>query len=330
MSPSVDYADPEPPPPTIETVAAPRPSGPVDSPWERLEAQRTEIETVKPPDELLRPAGPPGIICPACRTENEASRRFCQSCGTPLVVTAPVHAVTARPTPRSMRWVAILIPIVVVAGLIGFAGAAIIKGLPAASATPGATPSAPATTGSAVSSSGSSGPTASSVGPVAVRLRIWQVAYSREVPKDPTAHHSGGKSVDGNLQTSFQQDCAGRRPYVLFRFFGGNVPTVPAGAKPQRGDGKVELATITIVPGDQSSQAAWMSVERPRHLEIWIDGKKALTATLTDEFGSQVITVGKHINDTIQLVIADTYSDGATSTMCGITELSFLGHTTSP
>jgi hypothetical protein len=173
-------------------------------------------------------------------------------------------------------------------------------------------------------------PSASPSGQVAVRLRIWQVAYSREVPKDPTAHHSGGKTVDGKVETSFQQDCAGRRPYVLFRFFGGNVPAVPAGAKAKRGDGKVELATITILPGDQSSQDAWMSVERPHHLEVWIDDKKALTANLKNEFGPQVIKLGKHVDDTIQLVIADTYDNGATSTMCGITELSFFGQTTEP
>jgi hypothetical protein len=330
MSPSVDYADPEPPPPpTIETVAAPRPSGPVDSPWERREAQRTEIETVKPPDELVRPAGPPGIICPACRTENEASRRFCQSCGTPLVVTAPVQTVRPRPAQRSLRWLAILIPIVLVAGLIGFAAAAVFKGLSGAGATPGASASIGPTAGTTDSSSGSAGPTASG-GPVAARLRLWTTSYSTEVPNDPTNVHSGGKTIDGKPGTSFQQDCAGRQPYVQFTFFGGHVPVVPVGAKPQRGDGHVELATITILPGDQSSQTAWMSVERPRDLEIWIDGKKALTATLDDAFGSQVIAVGRHVNDTIRLVIADTYDKGATSTMCAISELSFAGKTTEP
>jgi hypothetical protein len=330
MSPSVDYADPEPPPqPTIEAVAAPRPSGPVDSPWERLATQRTEIETVKPPDEVIRPAGPPGIICPACRTENEASRRFCQSCGTPLVVTAPIQTVTSRPTPRSMRWLAILVPIVIVAGVLGFAGAALIKGLPGASATPGASASG-GVPSNATPPGSAAPPTTSSGGPVAVRLRLYSTSYSKEVPPDPTAHHSGGKTIDGNPATSFQQDCAGRRPFVRFTFYGGNVPVVPAGSKPQRGDGHVEVATITILPGDQSSQAAWLSVERPHHLEIWIDGKKTLTATLKDQFGSQLIQVGRHVNDTIMLVIADTYDDGATSTMCAISELSFAGTTTEP
>lgn len=325
MTPSVDYAEPDPPPmPIIEAVAAPKATGPVDSPWERLNAERTEIETVKPPDELIAPAGPPGIICPACRTENEASRRFCQSCGTPLVMTAPIQEFTAPAKPRSYRWVLFLIPIVIVAGIVGFGGAAIFKGLfgPAASSVASGSPG-PTSSGAISSDSVPSQPT----GPVAGKLRLFTTSYSKAVPADPTAAHSGGKTIDGKPDTSFMQQCEGREAFVSFTFYGGNVPTVAAGEKPKQGNGNVQVATITMRTGDQTSEDVWKTIQRPKTLRITIDGGTSFTKDLDDVFGEQVITIDKPVNTNIKLAIADVYTDGATEDQCAISELSFAGNT---
>ncbi|HEX7473053.1 MAG TPA: zinc ribbon domain-containing protein [Candidatus Limnocylindrales bacterium] len=307
MAPSVDYPDPEPPPmPTIEAVAAPRPTGPVDSPWERLEAQRTEIETVKPPDELVRPAGPPGIICPACRTENEATRRFCQSCGTALVVTAPVQAVTARPARRSRRWVLILVPLIIVAAVIGFGGAALLKGgLPVASATPSPSGSH-AATGSATPSHSAS-PTASSGVASAHLLTLAGIRGSAR--KD--APHTPGKSVDYEQgpTTSWLADAKGGRDIWI------EVTFV---------DGSVDLSAITIFPGDQSSTAAYKAAERPHHIQFSADGGKPLTVNLSDHFGSHDVSIVLHVVKTLRITIIDNYP-GSASTFSGISEIRFIG-----
>ena len=326
MTPSVDYAEPEPPPmPIIEAVAAPKATGPVDSPWERLNAERTEIETVKPPDELIAPAGPPGIICPACRTENEPSRRFCQSCGTPLVMTAPIQDFTAPPKPRSYRWVLFLIPIIVVAGVVGFGGAAIIKGLfgPAASTVASGSPG-PSSSGATTTDSL---PLSGSGGPVGTKLRLFTTSYSKAVPADPTNAHSGGKTIDGRPDTSFMQQCQGREAFVLFTFYGGNVPPVASGDKPRQGNGNVQVASITIRSGDQTSEDVWKTIQRPKTLSISIDGGASFTKQLDDVFGEQVITINKPVNTTIKLAVADVYTDGATQDQCAISELAFFGNT---
>lgn len=328
MTPSVDYAEPEPPPmPIIEAVAAPKATGPVDTPWERLNAERTEIETVKPPDELVAPAGPPGIICPACRTENEPSRRFCQSCGTPLVMTAPIQEFTAPPKPRSYRWVLFLIPIIVVAGVLGFGGAAIFKGLFGPAATTAASGSPGPTTAASGGTPTDSVPPSGSAGPVGTKLRLFTTSYSKAVPADPTAAHSGGKAIDGKPDTSFMQQCEGREAFVLFTFYGGNVPSVGPGEKPKQGNGNVQVASITIRAGDQTSQGVWKTIQRPKTLEITIDGGTPFTRELDDVFGEQVITINKPVNTNIKLAIADVYSDGATEDQCAISELAFFGNT---
>jgi hypothetical protein len=311
--------------PIIEAVAAPKATGPVDSPWERLNAERTEIETVKPPDELIAPAGPPGIICPACRTENEASRRFCQSCGTPLVMTAPIQEVIAPPKPRSYKWVLFLIPIVLVAGVVGFGGAAIFKGLfgPGASAVVSGSPG-PTSSGATASDSL---PPSGSAGPVGTKLRLFTTSYSKAVPADPDSVHSGGKTIDGRPDTSFMQQCEGREAFVLFTFYGGNVPSVAPGDKPKQGNGNVQVATITIRSGDQTNEDIWKTVQRPKILRITIDGGTPFTKPLLDEFGEQVIAIDKPVNTNIKLAVADVFTDGATEDQCAISELSFSGNT---
>jgi hypothetical protein len=116
--------------------------GPTDTPWAEREPYRSEIEIVKPPDELGGPA-PTGVICGACGTENDTTRRFCRSCGNPLfTVEAPLPEVE-EPKPRSWRWLAILLPVLLVAGVLGFVGAALIRGGLFATASPSPGPIAP-------------------------------------------------------------------------------------------------------------------------------------------------------------------------------------------
>lgn len=306
LAPSVDYADPEPPTmPVIEAVAAPKPTGPVDTPWERLAAQRTEIEVVKPPDELVRPAGPPGIICPACRTENDPSRRFCQSCGTPLVETAPVQVAPPRVARRSMRWLLILIPIVIVAGFIGFGGAALLKnGLPASSATVG--PSGPVGPSASIAiASGSPGTSVPPSGASAHPLRLHQITGSSK--RD--AAHSTGKSIDNDPSTSWQLDTKIGKPLWLEFVFVAPV---------------VDVSSITISPGDQRSEATFKANSRPRHLALSVDGGKAVTVTVKDQFGPQVIPVSLHVTKTLRVTIVDLYPGSSTS-FSGISEIFFSG-----
>ena len=294
--------------PVIEAVAAPKPTGPVDTPWERPDAQRTEIEVVKPPDELVRPAGPPGIICPACRTENDPSRRFCQSCGTPLVATAPVQVAPPRTTRRSMRWLLILIPIVLVAAVIGFGGAAFLKGgLPGSSATvaPGGTsgPSASVAIGS-----GSPAPTSSPSGPSPHALALHTITSSGS--RD--AAHSSGKSIDDNLSTCWElSPSSGRQLWLQFDFVG---------------NGAVDVTTISIATGDERSAATFKANARPRHVAISVDGGKAVNLTLDDTDGFQDLPVSLHVLKTLRVTILDSYA-GTSTTFSAISEIRFSGTT---
>jgi hypothetical protein len=326
MTPSVDYADPEPPPmPVIEPVAAPKSTGPVDTPWERLNAQRTEIETVKPPDELVRPAGPPGIICPACRTENEASRRFCQSCGTPLVDTAPVQTVVKQPMKRSSKWLLVLIPIVLIAGVIGFGGAALLKGgLPVSSAS-----AVPPSGGSLTPTAGASGPGGSTaVGPTASvpngpsvhLLSLYQIISSGHRDQD----HSSGKSTDyqrgeNSTKTEWQDNASGGRDIWIEVEFKDGVSEKPT-------PGPVDLTSVTIFPGDQSSQTAFKQTARPKTIVFTADGGAPVKFTLKDAFGSQdlVFKAPIHVKKDFRITITDTYP-GSSSQFSGISEIRFVG-----
>ena len=308
MTPSVDYPEPEPPPmPTIEAVAAPKPTGPVDTPWERLEAQRTAIEVVKPPDELMRPAGPPGIICPACRTENEATRRFCQSCGTPLVVTAPVQPIMSRPARRSRRWLLILFPIVIVAGLLGFGGAAFFKPL-LSGASPSALPSASGggSAGPGTSASpGTSGPVTSGQPPSVHLLAT----------RPPTASgkrdnsHAPAKATDSDPKTSWQQDTSGGVDIWLEVTFTS---------------GTVDVTRITIAGGDQKSKATFDASRHPRDIEISVDGGKGIPFTIPDGFGPKTLPVSLHVTQTLRITIFDNYP-GTDTKFSGISDLKFEG-----
>jgi hypothetical protein len=310
MAPSVDYPDPEPPPmPTIEAVAAPKPTGPVDTPWERLDAQRTAIEIVKPPDELVRPAGPPGIICPACRTENEATRRFCQSCGTPLVVTAPVQQVTPRPARRSMRWLVILIPIVVIAGVLGFGGAALIKPL-----LPGSSPSTvpSASVGTSAGPTTGTGPPPGSTAPTASAQP--PSAHLLAVRNPPTASghkdaaHGPGKAIDTDPKSAWLQDTTGGLD-IWLEFTFTSTP--------------VDITTIKFAGGDQKSAATLAAGRRPRHIEISVDGGPVVRFELDDK-PTQDIPVSFHVTKTLRLTIIDNYQ-GTDNRISGISDVKFVG-----
>jgi zinc-ribbon domain len=324
MTPSVDYPDPEPPPmPVIEAVAAPKATGPVDTPWERLDAQRTEIETVKPPEELVRPAGPPGIICPACRTENEASRRFCQSCGTPLVQTAPIQPIVQRTAKRSYRWLLVLIPIVIVAAVLGFGGAALLKGgLPAASSSAAPPGSLGPTAGtSGAPGSQAVGPTASpSSGPSVHGLALYRIISSGH--RDEA--HSSGKSIDyqrgsDSTKTEWQDNASGGRDIwieVQFKLEGAPTST----------PGPVDVSSITLFPGDQSSEANFKKTARPKIIRFSADGRAPVEFLLKDRFGSQELVFKDpvHVKKDFRITIVENYP-GSASQFSGISEIRFVG-----
>jgi hypothetical protein len=123
------------------------------------------------------------------------------------------------------------------------------------------------------------------------------------------------------------QQCEGREAFVLFTFYGGNVPPVAPGEKPKQGNGNVQVASITIRSGDQTSEDVWKTIQRPKTLEITIDGGAPFTRQLDDAFGEQVITINKPVNTNIKLAIAAVYTVGATEDQCAISELAFFGNT---
>jgi hypothetical protein len=127
---------------TVAWTPKPGTQGPTDTPWVEPEIYRSEIEVVKPPDELGGPA-PSGVICSACGTENDTTRRFCRSCGNPLFTVETALPEVEEPKPRSWRWLAILLPVLLVAGVLGFVGAALIRGGLFATASPSPGPIAP-------------------------------------------------------------------------------------------------------------------------------------------------------------------------------------------
>ena len=327
MTPSVDYADPSRRRcPSSSRSPHRRRRVPVDTPWERLNAQRTEIETVKPPDELVRPAGPPGIICPACRTENEASRRFCQSCGTPLVDTAPVQTVVRQPMKRSYKWLLVLIPIVLIAGVIGFGGAALLKGgLPTSSATV-----APPSGGSLdarppARAARAARPPSARRRPFRLGRRSTSCRSTRSSARAiATRTTPSGKSTDyqrgdNSTKTEWQDNASGGRDIWIEVEFKDGVSEKPT-------PGPVDLTSVTIFPGDQSSQTAFKQTARPKTIVFTADGGAPVKFTLKDAFGSQdlVFKAPIHVKKDFRITITDTYP-GSSSQFSGICEIRFVG-----
>lgn len=89
------------------------------------------------------PAGPPPIPCPVCGTDNEASRRVCRKCASPLRPEAPVTEVETqrRVGPMVIAGLAALGLLAVVA----VAALALLGGTPDSSPTPIPSPSVTAT-----------------------------------------------------------------------------------------------------------------------------------------------------------------------------------------
>ena len=75
------------------------------------------------------------------------------------------------------------------------------------------------------------------------------------------------------------------------------------------------------------ARTVWKTIQRPKTLEITIDGGASFTKDLEDTFGEQVITIDKPVNTNIKLAVADVYTDGATEDQCAISELAFFGNT---
>jgi hypothetical protein len=267
--------------------------GPTDTPWAEPEVYRSEIEVVKPPDELGGPVST-GIICSACGTENDTTRRFCRSCGNPLFAVEVPTLEAEEPKRRSWRWLAILVPILLVAGVLGFGGAALIRG------------------GLFASSSPSPGPTASAPsGPNMVRLK----------PTSPIASSRLGdiwapsEAIDDDTTTSWREGAgklAGQWIQVTFK-------------QP------VTVLSITIWAGAQKDEDTFKGNLRPRHIIVAADGGKGQSFELADSMGPQDIAYSGPVTSKLTITINDAYPSTKTTFPrsptqdCAISELQFNG-----
>jgi len=294
-------------PATVAWVPPSTVQGPTDTPWDSREPYRSEIEIVKPPDELAREVAPSGVICSACGTENESTRRFCKSCGNPLFAmdTTP-QQVEEEPQKRSWRWLLILIPILVGALVLGFIGAALLRGgLPfvgGASPTPGAPPSA-----------GTVAPSGQPSVPVTGQVKPSAASASSQLGD----RWSASKAIDGRFDTSWQEGSkteAGQ--WIRFAF-----------------KSPVTITNITIFAGSQTAEANYFGNLRPRHITIAADGGTGQKFELSDTFGPQDIAYTGPVSKTLQITINDTYPskktslDGSPFDDCAISEVRFFGST---
>jgi len=276
---------------TVAWVPPAATKGPTDTPWAEPDVYRSEIEMVKPPDELGGPVST-GIICSACGTENETTRRFCRSCGNPFFAIERPAPEVEEPKRRSWRWLAILLPILLVAGLLGFGGAALIRGGLFGSASPGpGTP--PTTSGGGGVQLAPSGATASS------RLGdIWEPRMA--IDGDPTTSWREKGGLAGQwIQVSFKQP--------------------------------VTILSITIWAGAQKDQDAYKGNLRPRHITVAADGGQGQSFELSDTFGAQELAYKGPVTSLLKITIQDAYPSTKTSYPqsptqdCAISELQFNG-----
>jgi hypothetical protein len=265
--------------------------GPTDTPWVEPDVYRSEIEVVKPPDELGGPA-PSGIICSACGTENDTHRRFCRSCGNPLFAIETPEPEREEPERRSWRWLAILLPVLLIAGVLGFVGAALIRGGLFASASP------------------SPGPAASQPGPGVVLRPSATTASTRLA-----TIWAPGEATDNDMTSSWREGSgklAGQWIQVTFR-------------QP------VTILSITIWAGAQADEDAFKGNLRPRHIIVAADGGTGQNFELADQLGPQVIAYSGPVNSKLSITIMDAYPSTKTSFPksptqdCAITELQFNG-----
>jgi hypothetical protein len=290
---------------TVAWTPKPGTQGPTDTPWVEPDIYRSEIEVVKPPDELGGPA-PSGIICSACGTENETTRRFCRSCGNPLFAMETPEPEVEEPKRRSWRWLAILVPILIVAGLLGFVGAALLRGGLFASATPSP---------SSVPATGTPGGASPTSGPPVVQLKVASITASSMLQNN--RQWSPSKAIDGMLNTSWQE-----------------------GAKTENGQwiqmafkDPVTVTSITIFAGSQTARANYDGNLRPRHVTIAADGGPGQKFELGDVFGQQEIAFSGPVTSQLRITINDTYPSKKTSLQrspfddCAISELLVNGTT---
>jgi hypothetical protein len=296
--------------PEITIVAPPtRPSNqPIDTPWVQREAAHTDIEVVKPPEEIVKPAAPTGIMCPACQTDNEPTRRFCRSCGTALI--APTAAVEKKRTVRgrpAWLWVLVLVPVLVVAGVAGFALAA---GLKSTNILGGSSPSPSGSAAVSPSAPGGSG------GPVVAQLTPKSIKASSQLGGRSNARWSPGKAIDDKKDTSWQEGVDGsvKGQWIEVTF-----------AKP------IDITSITIFAGNQAGRANYDANLRPRNITIQADSGDAQPVMLQDVFGSQQINFVGHVATRLRLTLVDTYAARKTSLKgspfedCAISEIQFFG-----
>jgi hypothetical protein len=286
---------------TVAWTPKPGTQGPTDTPWVEPEIYRSEIEVVKPPDELGGPA-PSGIICSACGTENDTSRRFCRSCGNPLFAMETPEPEVEEPKRRSWRWLAILVPILVVAGILGFVGAAWLRGglFAAASPVPSFVP-ATATPG---------GPQPSSGQPV-VQLKVASATASSRLGDK----WAPSKAIDGRTDTSWQEGAkaeAGQWIQLAFK-------------------DPVTVTSVMIWAGSHTAEANYFGNLRPRHITIAADGGPGQKFELADRFEPQEIAYSGPVTSQLRITIIDTYPSKQTSLAgspfddCAISELRFNG-----
>lgn len=160
------------------------------------------------------------------------------------------------------------------------------------------------------------GPTATpSGGPSVHGLSLYQIISSshRDQP------HSSGKSIDYTVgpTTEWQADASGGKDiWIEVQFKNGSTTTSTPGP--------VDLSSITIFPGDQSSEANFPKSARPHHIVFTADGGHAVKITLDDRFGSQDFAVDFHVKKNFRITIIDNYP-GTSSPYSGISEIRFVG-----
>ena len=296
---------------TIEVVRSAPPTGPIDTPWARTEEVRTEIQTVKPPEEIVQPVVPAGIVCPACATLNEQTRRFCKSCGTLLVAPVATPVVSSTPKGRSFP-ILLLFPILLVAGILGFGATFALRGGiggPTATTAPTAAPSGAArASGPAASAS----PGGASSAPT-VKIPITDAKASSTLGDLPK--YAATQAIDGSLSTSWQEGKATEKGQYIELFVGA-----PA-----------EIQSITIWAGSQAASANYFGNLRPRHILVRFDSGSDRPFELKDVFKSQKIAVSGHVDSVIRITIVDTYPSKKTTLSgspfddCAISEIQLNG-----
>jgi F5/8 type C domain-containing protein len=216
---------------------------------------------------------------------------------------APVVVARPRPGPRSWRWLAILVPILVLAGLAGFAGAVLLRGGlsgPRATASPTAASNAPTQA-------------VASTAPAPHQIKPKSAAASSQLGEAYTPR----KAIDNDPKTSWQEGVDGsvKGQWLDITF-----------AKP------ADLTSIMIRAGNQRSDEHYRSNLRPHNITIKADNGKAQPFELTDINGEQAIAFSGHVEKKVRITLIDVYpaqptelNKGTPWQDCPISELRFFG-----